>query len=63
MKRRLLRVTRTDECLGKTPGYVRYSGYDTPDEESELLPILGPMWRDGDPIPPQDLLPPEGQLA
>jgi hypothetical protein len=21
-----------DKCLGKTPGYVRYSGYDTPEE-------------------------------
>ena len=24
-----------DKCLGKTLGYVRYSGYDTPEEEAE----------------------------
>jgi hypothetical protein len=57
MKRRLLHVTRTDECLGKTPGYVRYSGYDTPEEEAEYLSTLGPVWCDGDPIPAEDLLP------
>jgi hypothetical protein len=39
------------KCLGKTPGYVRYSGYDTPEEEEEFLPFLGPMWVVGDPIP------------
>ena len=46
-----------DKCLGKTPGYVRYSGYDTPEEEAEYLSILGPVWCDGDPIPAEDLLP------
>jgi hypothetical protein len=45
------------ECLGKTPGYVRYSGYDTREEEDEFLPILGPIWCDGDPIPAEGLLP------
>ena len=46
-----------DKCLGKTPGYVRYSGYDTPEEEAEYLSTLGPVWCDGDPIPAEDLLP------
>ena len=46
-----------DKCLGKTSGYVRYSGYDTPEEEAEYLSILGPVWCDGDPIPAEDLLP------
>jgi hypothetical protein len=41
------------KCLGKTPGYVRYSGYDTPEEEAEFLPVLGPQWCDGDPLPPE----------
>jgi hypothetical protein len=40
-----------DRCLGKTPGYVRYSGYDTPEEEAEYLDVLGPIWFCGDPIP------------
>jgi hypothetical protein len=40
-------------CLGKTPGYARYSGYDTPEEEARYLPVLGPVWKDGDPIPPE----------
>lgn len=44
------------KCLGRTPGYVRYSGYDTPEQEAECLPVLGPIWVVGDPIPPQDLL-------
>ena len=42
-------------CLGKTPGYARYSGYDTPEEEAECLDTLGPIWMDGDPLPPEDL--------
>jgi hypothetical protein len=54
-----LRASFPHECLGKTPGYVRYSGYYTPEEEAEYLPTLGPMWVCGDPIPPQDLLPPK----
>jgi hypothetical protein len=41
--------------IGKTPGYVRYSGYDTEEEEDEFLEALGPLWCDGDPIPPEDL--------
>jgi hypothetical protein len=41
------------ECLGKTPGFVRYSGYDTEEEEAEFLPV----WCDGDPIPAEDLAP------
>jgi hypothetical protein len=39
------------ECLGKTPGYPRYSGYSTPEDEAKFLPILGPIWRFGDPLP------------
>jgi hypothetical protein len=50
----VLRVAKETECLGKTPGYARYSGYDTPEEEAEYLETLGPIWCDGDPIPPQD---------
>jgi len=30
-------------CLGKTPGYARYSGYDTLEMEAEFLPVLGPQ--------------------
>jgi hypothetical protein len=30
-KRLIIRVSTEAECLGKTPGYVRYSGYDTPE--------------------------------
>jgi hypothetical protein len=44
-----------DRCLGKTPGYVRYSGYETPEAEAEYLPFLGPVWMVGDPIPDEDL--------
>jgi hypothetical protein len=51
----VLRAARESECLGKTPGYARYSGYDSPEEEAEYLETLGPIWCDGDPIPPQDL--------
>ena len=36
--------------IGKTPGYARYSGYDTEQEEDEFLEELGPVWCDGDPI-------------
>jgi hypothetical protein len=39
------------ESLGKTPGYARYSGYDTKEQEDEYLDMLGPIWRDGDPAP------------
>jgi hypothetical protein len=39
-------------CLGRTPGYVRYSGYDTAEEEARYLPVLGPVWKYGDPVPP-----------
>ena len=39
-------------CLGRTPGYVRYSGYDTAEQEARYLPVLGPVWKYGDPIPP-----------
>ena len=39
-------------CLGRTPGYVRYSGYDTAKEEARYLPVLGPVWKYGDPVPP-----------
>jgi hypothetical protein len=39
-------------CLGRTPGYVRYSGYDTAEEEARYLPMLGPVWKYGDPVPP-----------
>jgi hypothetical protein len=28
--------------LGKTPGYARYSGYDTEEQEDEYLSLLGP---------------------
>ncbi len=49
------RVDGEFKCLGKTPGYPRYSGYDTKEEEDEFLPTLGPVWCDGDPIPPQHL--------
>jgi hypothetical protein len=45
------------ECLGKTPGYVRYSGYGTPEEEAKYLPLLDPVRRFGDPIP-RSALPP-----
>lgn len=45
------------QCLGKTPGYVRYSGYGTPEEEAKYLPLLGPVRRFGDPIPPGSLPP------
>ena len=45
------------ESLGKTPGYARYSGYDTKEQEDEFLPVLGPVRFDGDPIPLEDLLP------
>jgi hypothetical protein len=45
-----------EQCLGRTPGYVRYSGYATPEEETKYLPLLGPILRFGDPI--QGLLPP-----
>jgi hypothetical protein len=38
-------------CLGRTPGYVRYSGYDTAEEEARYLPVLGPVWKYGDPVP------------
>jgi hypothetical protein len=38
-------------CLGKTPGFVRYSGYDTPEQEAEYLPAVGPIWIIGDPSP------------
>jgi hypothetical protein len=38
--------------LGRTPGYVRYSGYDTAEEEARYLPVLGPVWKYGDPVPP-----------
>jgi hypothetical protein len=34
--------------LGKTPGYARYSGYDTEEQEDEYLSLLGPVWCDGD---------------
>jgi hypothetical protein len=37
--------------LGKTPGYARYSGYDTEEQEDEYLSLLGPVWCDGDPMP------------
>ena len=47
-------------CLGKTPGFVRYSGYDTPEEEAEFLPTIGPMWFIGDPIPGVDPISPDG---
>ena len=40
-------------CLGRTPGYVRYSGYDTAEEEARYLPVLGPVWKYGDPVPPR----------
>jgi hypothetical protein len=43
--------------LGRTPGYARYSGYDTEEDEDEFLSVLGPVWRDGDPIPAEDLEP------
>jgi hypothetical protein len=36
--------------LGKTPGYARYSGYDTEEQEDEYLSLLGPVWCDGDPM-------------
>jgi hypothetical protein len=49
-------------CLGKTPGYVRYSGYDTPEEEAEYLPVLGPIWYDGDPIPTEDYIAAEREV-
>ena len=39
-------------CLGRTPGYVRYSGYDTAEQEGRYLPVLGPVWKYGDPVPP-----------
>jgi hypothetical protein len=39
-------------CLGRTPGYVRYSGYDTAEQEARYLPVLGPVWKYGDPVPP-----------
>jgi hypothetical protein len=41
---------------GKTPGYARYGGYDTKEDEDEFLSVLGPVWCDGDPID-TDLLP------
>jgi hypothetical protein len=41
-------------CLGRTPGYVRYSGYDTAEEEARYLPVLGPVWKYGDPVPRPD---------
>jgi hypothetical protein len=47
-----VRVSTEAECLGKTPGYVRYSGYNTPEQEARFLPILGPVWCCGDPLPP-----------
>jgi hypothetical protein len=37
--------------LGKMPGYARYSGYDTREQEDEYLDMLGPIWCDGDPMP------------
>jgi len=39
---------------GKTPGYARYSGYDTEEQEDEYLDMLGPVWCDGDPMPLND---------
>jgi hypothetical protein len=43
------------ECQSETPGYARYSGYDTREEEDEFLSILGPVWCDGDPMPVSEL--------
>jgi hypothetical protein len=40
--------------VGKTPGYARYSGYDTEEQEDEYLSVLGPVWCDGDPMPVDD---------
>jgi hypothetical protein len=51
-----------EKCLGKTPGYVRYSGYDTPEEEAEYLPTLGPVWCDGDPISAEDYAAAEAEV-
>jgi hypothetical protein len=50
-------------CLGKTPGFVRYSGYDTPEQEAEYLPTIGPILIFGDPIPGVDLLSPDGSYV
>jgi len=47
--------------IGKTPGYARYSGYDTEQEEDEFLEELGPVWCDGDPIREEDLVPRRGR--
>lgn len=44
-------IMKEIKCLGKTPGYARYSGYETPEEEARYLPVLGPVWKHGDPIP------------
>ena len=41
--------------LGRTPGYARYSGYETEEQEDEFLSVLGPVWCDGDPMPTLDL--------
>ena len=49
--------------IGKTPGYARYSGYDTEQEEDEFLEELGPVWCDGDPIREEDLVPRRGRDA
>jgi hypothetical protein len=51
---------REYRCLGKTPGFVRYSGYDTSEVEAECLPTLGPIWFPGDPIPGVDQLAADG---
>ena len=45
------RLPRHPKALGKHPGYVRYSGYDTPEDEAKFLPYLGPVWHPGDPVP------------
>jgi hypothetical protein len=39
----------------KTPGYARYSGYDTEQQEDEYLSVLGPVWCDGDPMPESEI--------
>ena len=51
------RKTPTDPCLGKTPGYVRYSAAMTRRMRRPNTSRPWVRWCHGDPIPAEDLLP------